>query len=106
MCTMRRVLYVLCLCVLFYVGSGQRRPRRLSLSTRNDGAPKIFNYNQFLRSPHSSAVDSKVKVETLGVILKGNLIGSWKKCVFISGIICFPRCLCLCEKEQTSIKTY
>jgi hypothetical protein len=33
----------------------------------------IFNYNQYLQKPHSTRVDSKSKVETLGNILKGKL---------------------------------
>lgn len=31
----------------------------------------IFDYNLFLKSPHSARVDSKSKVETLGGVLKG-----------------------------------
>ncbi|XP_060574827.1 LOW QUALITY PROTEIN: sushi, von Willebrand factor type A, EGF and pentraxin domain-containing protein 1-like [Ruditapes philippinarum] len=33
----------------------------------------IFNYNQYLQKPHSTRVDSKSKVETLGNILKGHI---------------------------------
>ena len=31
----------------------------------------VFNYNQYLRHPYSTKVDSKSKVETLGGVLKG-----------------------------------
>ncbi|XP_052257236.1 sushi, von Willebrand factor type A, EGF and pentraxin domain-containing protein 1-like isoform X1 [Dreissena polymorpha] len=34
----------------------------------------IFDYNLFLKSPHSARVDSKSKVETLGGVLKGHIM--------------------------------
>ena len=33
--------------------------------------PTIFNYNLYLKKPHSTRVNSKSKVETLGKVLKG-----------------------------------
>ncbi|XP_052776199.1 sushi, von Willebrand factor type A, EGF and pentraxin domain-containing protein 1-like isoform X1 [Mya arenaria] len=39
----------------------------------DDDGPVIFNYNQFLKKPHSVRVDSKSKVETLGRVFKGHI---------------------------------
>lgn len=76
---MKLVLYVLLLSGISYVAHSRRfgrRPLRSSFGFNDDDddSPKIFNYNQYLRSPHTTRVDSKSKVETLGGVLKGKLL--------------------------------
>lgn len=69
---MKYVVIFLCLSGLSYHVLGISFARRLFFGrdTSNDEEPKIFNYNQYLRSPYSARVDSKTKVETLGTVLK------------------------------------
>lgn len=70
---MKALFFILLVNALSRVGYGLRFSRRRTFggADDDDDRPKIFNYNQYLRSPYSTRVDSKSKVEALGGILKG-----------------------------------
>lgn len=62
---------IIILLVLSVLGLSHCFELNRDLNDDDDDIPKIFNYNQYLKSPYSTKVDSKSKVETLGKVLKG-----------------------------------